>query len=567
MNIPFIRFFKKDKAEEGSVAVAPPPVVSADPRNLLLSAWARPSCLIPPASSAWNRSETSRPRRQRRVQRKSAPVSTRKISLGGSGSVAVGPKIPASEPAAERTITLPMADLVPGIPSELLKMPVDAERPVVLKAAEVERGMATGRPTVLLRAVYKQAPEFFTSEVPAADLREVALPFTKVVEQFARFQVRDDQITDQECPQLETPFLQVTLEDNKRFEKSAPPPAGKDFPATRSETVGDARPQAVAAAASTKQAAATPKPGAPIRFSPPADAPVPATTDKAPVSPTQPPTVAATPKPSAPIRFSPPAETPAPATTDKAPVSPTQPPTVAATPKPSAPIRFSPPAETPAPATTDKAPVSPTQPPTVAATPKPSAPIRFSPPAETPAPATTDKAPVSPTQPPTVAATPKPSVPVQPSAPTPVGAPVSAPKDKAPLPLDQSPESPSATAKISPNGTGAPAAERVPASSGSPVPTPLPRHPSLRCNRPAFPLRWVLLPTIYAPNRNSPLRERIQTRLIFRVRVHVSPCPCATFCGTLRLSNCPVRLRGCPRRRKSKFRFRSSSLSYRWAGS
>jgi hypothetical protein len=241
MNIPFIRFFKKDKAEEGSVAVAPPPVVSTEkPASERLGKTVMPNSsrivgLEPIGNFA------TPPPAQSPAQ--SAPVSTRKISLGGSGSVAVGPKIPASEPAAERTITLPMADLVPGIPSELLKMPVDAERPVVLKAAEVERGMATGRPTVLLRAVYKQAPEFFTSEVPAADLREVALPFTKVVEQFARFQVRDDQIVDQECPQLETPFLQVTLEDNKRFEKSTTLPAAKDIPATRPETDGDVRPQ------------------------------------------------------------------------------------------------------------------------------------------------------------------------------------------------------------------------------------------------------------------------------------------------------------------------------------
>jgi len=499
MNIPFARFFKKDKAEEGSVAVAPPPVVTAieKPAAERLGKTVMPNSsrivgLAPAANVPTPLSPSSSPA-------KSAPASTRKISLGGSGSVAVGPKIPAGEPA-ERTITLPMDDLLPGIPSELLKMPVDTERRVVLKAAEVERGMGTGRPTVLLRTVYKQVPEFFASEVATADLREVALPFAKVVEQFAQFQVRDDQIVAQEGPQFETPFLQVTLEDNKRFDKAPVPPAPKGVPKPQAEKVGGAQPPAIAVKAPADQSVATPTPSAPIQFSPPPVAPVPATPDKSPGTAATAPAAASAPAPKAPIQLSPPAAAPVSAAPAKSPGTAATAPAAAAAPAPKAPIRFSPPPVTPVPETTEvptkaeKAPVPTNQTPAVAAgaspvpaAPKPSIPIKLSAstPAGAPPAAPTEKALLPLDQ---SLAAPKPSIPVKLSAPTPAGAPPSAPTEKAPLPLDQSPASPSTDAKLSPNGTGVPAAERVPASSGSPVPTPLP-SPQPSAEPPAQPTR------------------------------------------------------------------------------
>jgi predicted regulator of Ras-like GTPase activity (Roadblock/LC7/MglB family) len=411
MNIPFIRFFKKDKPEEGSVAVAPRPVTPAEkPASERLGKTVLPnSSRIVGIAPVENLPAQASPNS---TSAKGAAASTRKISLGASGSVGVGPKVPAGEPA-ERTITLPMADLVAGIPSELLAMPVDTDRRIVLKAAEVERGMGTGRPTALLRTVYNQAPEFFAAEVPAADLREVSLPFAKVVEQFAQFQVRDDQITDQAGPQFETPFLQVTLEDNKRFETSLTPPVVKNISETPVEKGGGAKVPAVAEKGPAQQAVSTPKPSAPVRFSPPPTASVPATPDKAAATAAPAPAAAAAPTAKAPIRFSPPPVAPVPPTSEVPPM-------------------------------TDKVPVSSNQPPPAAA--------------------------------PTVAvpAPPKPSIPIKLSAPSPAAASPSAPTEKLPLPLEQSSAGPSTTAKLSPNGTGVPAAERVPASSGSPVPTPLP---------------------------------------------------------------------------------------------
>ncbi|MBA3543189.1 MAG: hypothetical protein H0T83_01915, partial [Chthoniobacterales bacterium] len=87
----------------------------------------------------------------------------------------------------------------------------------------LEMGMANGRPTVLLRAIYQQAPKYFAKAVELEDTTEVALPFAKVLEQFASFQLRPDQDSAQEVPQVETPFLKVAEEDGKRFGIAAAP--------------------------------------------------------------------------------------------------------------------------------------------------------------------------------------------------------------------------------------------------------------------------------------------------------------------------------------------------------
>jgi predicted regulator of Ras-like GTPase activity (Roadblock/LC7/MglB family) len=307
--------------------------------------------------------------------------------------------------------------LLPNLPRELLKTgQLDQEHQVLLKAAEVERSMATGRPSVLLRAIYNAAPEFFSSEVSSTDLREVVLPFKKVVDQFASFQVRDDQVAEQEYPQLETPFLKVTLEDNERFGKPGTVPGAGKIPAGQPKIVV-ASPLPVQAAAPVA-ADAVPKLQGPIRLSMPAavSAPAVAPPVKAPPALDQAPKVGAAAQASA--------------------VPP---------PKPSAPLPPAASAAVSAAAPTVKAPPALDQAPKVAAA------------------AQTSAAPA-----------PKPSAPLPPAAPAAASAPAAAPTAKAPSPLSQPAPSPPTAAEISPNGAGAPTAERVPASSGSPVPTPLP---------------------------------------------------------------------------------------------
>ncbi|CAN5528500.1 hypothetical protein BH20VER3_BH20VER3_00410 [soil metagenome] len=239
MNLPFLRYFKKEKTEEGNVAVAPRPatpidkpasqrfgktvmpntarVVGVDPAARTAPAPSSlPDLVPPPVPSATV---------------PAAPGPARKISLGKGGSVSVAPSN-----AGERIVALSLADLGPHLPPGLLQTtPIDPEQRVLFKASELERGMASGRPAVLLRSIYQQAPDYFMGTVAETDEREVLLPFGKVLEQFTAFQVRPDQVSEKPVPQLDTPFLKMTIEDGKRHGTAVPaspaPAAAEEKPA------------------------------------------------------------------------------------------------------------------------------------------------------------------------------------------------------------------------------------------------------------------------------------------------------------------------------------------------
>ncbi len=258
MNLSFLRFFKRDKGGEGGVAVAPPPAPTfAKPASERFGKTFTPnSARIVGLEPMRNFPSTTPIAAATPLNAAPVPNAPRKISLGGNGAISIS-KVAAPEtataPASERTIALSLADLVPHIPSGLLQpAEIDPQRRVLLKASEVERGMASGRPTVPLRSVYQQAPEFFTTEVDAADQTEVALPFGKVLEQFASFQLRQDQVSVEAVPELDTPFLKMTQEDNKRLGTSSTP-----LPA----------PEISAPLASAGAEATETKPPAPIRLS------------------------------------------------------------------------------------------------------------------------------------------------------------------------------------------------------------------------------------------------------------------------------------------------------------
>jgi predicted regulator of Ras-like GTPase activity (Roadblock/LC7/MglB family) len=221
MNLSFLRYFKKDRPSEGGVAVVPRPATPLDK----------------PASERFGK--TVMPNVSRVVGVDSTPdfsfdgplgnptpPAPRKLSLGGRVSIGVETK-KANDPspaATERTIALQLADLVPHLPAGLLQAtPVDPEHRVLIKASELEHGMASGRPTVSLRSIFQQAPDFFLQDVEATDERQVVLPFDKVLDQFAAFQVRSDQMISDSIPQLETPFLKMTIEDGQRFGTPATP--------------------------------------------------------------------------------------------------------------------------------------------------------------------------------------------------------------------------------------------------------------------------------------------------------------------------------------------------------
>jgi len=215
MNLSFLRQRKKDRPLENGVAVVGRPATPlAKPSSDRFGKTVMPNVSRVVGVDAMTDFSLDGP------PGNPPPATPRKISIGGSGSVAVESKKASSDnaTAAERTIALQLIDLVPHLPAGVLKTAaVDPERRVLIKASELEHGMASGRPTVALRSIFQQAPDLFQCDVDATDKREVVLPFTKVLEQFTALQVRSDQMGSDSVPQLETPFLKMTIEDGQRF--------------------------------------------------------------------------------------------------------------------------------------------------------------------------------------------------------------------------------------------------------------------------------------------------------------------------------------------------------------
>ncbi|HEY4284984.1 MAG TPA: hypothetical protein VGM62_18115 [Chthoniobacterales bacterium] len=205
MTIPFFNLFKRAK---GGLGKQPPAVVIV-----------RPPLVEKPAGERL--SKTVMPNSTRTV----APVDPFQFAAGQGKSR----DLPASltpEPAPkDRAISLSLLDLLENLPSALLKPrdSFDVNRNITIKAAEIEKGMAKGQPTALLASIYEQTPDIFLQGVSADDQTEVTLPHAKVMEQFQNLQVRGDQMQDEAVPQLETPFLQVTIEDTKKFGTSLAP--------------------------------------------------------------------------------------------------------------------------------------------------------------------------------------------------------------------------------------------------------------------------------------------------------------------------------------------------------
>lgn len=170
----------------------------------------------------------------------------------------------ALEPKLERAVSLRISDFIDQVPAGFVK-PVeilDVKALVSLKASEIEKGMAEGKPSVSLMSLYQQVPEIFLRSVPVEDETRVALPYDKVYAQFKTARVREDQESDPDIPQVDTPILQVTLEETKRFgtkmeplQSSALPPVPVE-PAT-AEALAKAEPEPIAHGTSKRSAAAT----------------------------------------------------------------------------------------------------------------------------------------------------------------------------------------------------------------------------------------------------------------------------------------------------------------------
>jgi len=243
MTIPFLSFFKKVKdqalARKEPVA-APKPAAPLDkPSSERFSKTVMPNAtrtLAPqdPFEMAARSSALGGP---------SAPSAQRTVSFGGTTPAAgrqreLPPAVAlALEPRVERVISLNLSDVAPQISTDYIKPieSIDGTRRILLKASEVERGMASGKPAVSLATIYQQVPEIFLRSIASGDGAQVQLPFEKVLEQFSKLQVRNDQERHQAVPQVETPFLQVTLEDNAHFGTTIEAVETNDLPPVRVE--------------------------------------------------------------------------------------------------------------------------------------------------------------------------------------------------------------------------------------------------------------------------------------------------------------------------------------------
>jgi predicted regulator of Ras-like GTPase activity (Roadblock/LC7/MglB family) len=233
MTIPFLSYFKKAKGEKAAakeraaalVKAAPPPLEKPSSERFSKTVMPNATRTIAPQDPFQMAATSTAFGSSMATATAVAPVppAPRTISFASSAAARTRDLPPAValalEPKVERVISLALADVVAQVPADFVKPieSIDGTRRVLLKASEVERGMASGKPAVSLATIFQQVPEIFLRTTAPPETLQVQLPFKKVLEQFASLQVRGDQEKHQPVPQVETPFLKVTLEDSSRL--------------------------------------------------------------------------------------------------------------------------------------------------------------------------------------------------------------------------------------------------------------------------------------------------------------------------------------------------------------
>src|SRR5436190_3130563 len=292
MTIPFLSYFKKGKGEvvvkEAPAKPVLPPIEKPSSERFSKTVMPNATRTLPPQdpfemaarSTALGGQMPTVATAPRTIS--FSPQSTNGQGLPPAVALALAPQV-------ERVISLELGDVLAEMPPGYVKPTesIDTSRRVLLKASEVEKGMATGRPTGSLNTIYQQAPEIFIRKIDPSDTSQLKLPFAKVLDQFANLQVRGDQEQHLAVPQVETPFLKVAVEDSSEFGTTMEPlemhvgplPSVRIQPAT-AEAFAAAEPEAAADAIKKMSPApstngATPK-RIPFKFSPNGtDAPAP----------------------------------------------------------------------------------------------------------------------------------------------------------------------------------------------------------------------------------------------------------------------------------------------------
>src|SRR5690349_15001021 len=129
------------------------------------------------------------------------------------------------EPRGERMVSLALGDVLAAMPPGYVKTneSFDTTRRVALKAVDVEKGLATGRPGIPIATLYQQIPEIFEHTVVPSDATVVVLPVQKVIDELSQLRVREDQTTDTISAQVETPFLKLMVEESAKFGTTVTP--------------------------------------------------------------------------------------------------------------------------------------------------------------------------------------------------------------------------------------------------------------------------------------------------------------------------------------------------------
>src|SRR5438067_3148126 len=227
MPIPFLSYFKKGRGEaavkEKSAAPLPP---LEKPSSERFSKTVMPNATrtLPPQDPFEMAARSTALGGQMPAPSAPLPGTGRTISFSPL-SPASGRDLPpavalALEPKIERVISLELGDVVAAMPPGHVKAlnDEDAQRRILVRASEVEKGMASGKPSVSIATIYDQVPEIFLRTIAESDTAwQVQLPFAKVLEQFANLHVRADQERHLVVPQVETPFLKVAVEDSSEF--------------------------------------------------------------------------------------------------------------------------------------------------------------------------------------------------------------------------------------------------------------------------------------------------------------------------------------------------------------
>jgi predicted regulator of Ras-like GTPase activity (Roadblock/LC7/MglB family) len=217
-------------------------------------------------------------------------IATRRISATRQSIADLGPSVGVSVQArGERTVSLALSDVIAEMPNGYLKPSesFDTSRRITLKAAEVEKGLAGGRPGISIAAIYQQVPEIFLHTVQPSDTAVVTLPAKKVIDELSHLRVREDQTAEPIMAQVETPFLKMMVEESAKFGTTLAPFTTTELPPL---------PEPVSSA----PAAAEPVPVAAIRPSPARPPVQPPPAMKPPVQPPPAPGLSVQPPPAAP---------------------------------------------------------------------------------------------------------------------------------------------------------------------------------------------------------------------------------------------------------------------------